>query len=188
MSIIHKILDLDLHRVKDSKSMSRVLFIETPIKKEFLPCVVSSSTKGKFLINNTMTGDGRIRSGAFECSEETLDEILPTLFEKCYELSTDRQFSNRFSSIKDAISYLRNTSGYKNQPHYGFFPTKTLSKLTKGHVIEDGILDKSCRIIYGNFKNIVFVSRPDFVGLVTRLPNNYNSILLHNIELGMAFV
>ena len=187
MSIIHKILDYDLHKIRENSSESRVLFIETPIKKEFLPCVVSSPHKGRWLINNSITSDNRLRSGAFFSSEESLDEILPGLFEKCYELSLEKQYANIFKSINTAIEYIQGTSGYKNQPHFAFLPN-SFSKTPSNRDIKDGMIGKTCRVVFGEYSRCVFVSRPDYVGLLTRLPNNYNSVAIHNVELGLAFV
>ena len=62
MSIVHKILDFDLHKSKSMGLDSRIFYIETPGKKEFLPCVVSSIDKSRFLVNNSVTKDGMIRS------------------------------------------------------------------------------------------------------------------------------
>lgn len=189
MSIIHKILDYDLHKTKNHSEVLRILMIETPGREEFLPCVVSTINKGRFLINKSITRDGKIRSGVFTSSEETLDDVLPNLFDKCYELSLNMNWENIHASFEDAYDYIKTTSGFKNLPHYVFIPDNFDDSVIKEKFEFDGsLINKSCRIHRGPFNNVVFLSRPDFVGLLTRMPNNSNSIIMHNVSLGLSFL
>lgn len=191
MSWFHKILDHDLHRSKIDGE-KRIFILEVPGRKEFLPCVVSTSDKGRFIENNSITNDNRIRTGVFEGSEEALDEILPNLFTKAYEISKIRNYSNIFGNPNQCCEYLKDTSGYKNIPNICFLPSEwsngKLKSLFKSISLEEGTLFKGCKYVLCDVKFGVFLSRPDFVGLYTRLPNNQNSIILHNIELGMSFL
>jgi len=191
MSWLHKILDHDLHKTKVGMN-SRVLLIETPGKKEFLPCVVSTADKGRFLINNSITKEGRIRSGVFEGAEESLDVIIPPLFTKAYELSIQKEYSNIFSDSQSCLSYIKDKSGFKKVPGMCFIPFSwsdvNLKRVFPGLSLEDGMINGYCKFLKIEMEFAVFLSRPDFVGLYTRLPNNQNSVILHNVEFGLAFL
>lgn len=187
MSILHKILDHDLHKSKVSDS--NILWIETPAIPEFLPSVVSSTRKGAFLVSHKLTPENRLRSGAFYSSEENLDEVIPSLFTSCYNLSIKENFPNRFDSMKAAYEYVLNSSGLKTNPCSVLVPLSDASipNLRRDFRVEDNTLNKHCKMYRFDIPFCVFLSKPDFVGLYSRLPNNYNSILVHNIKLGMSF-
>lgn len=183
MGLIHKILDFDLIRTRSS-GQSRPFWIENPGRPEFLPSVVSTVDKGRFLINRSITKDGKIRSGIFHSSEETSDEVLPNLFNKCFECSEESHFKNIFNTQNEAFLYIQEESGFKNCPMYCL-----VSDISKIEMANDGEkLNNGARIlVIPDLNHIVFLSKPDYVGLLTRMPNNYNSLIIHNIEKGIAF-
>lgn len=185
MSILHKILDYDLLRMKSSGKENRPFWVENPGRKEFLPCVVSSMDKGRFLTTNAITKDGKIRSGAFFSAEETIDEIIPELFEAAFSCSKNAKFSNLFRSHKRAFDYIADNSGYKYCPMWCI-----ASDIDKIKLENDGekILGITKILLVPDISKTVFLSKPDYVGLLTRLPGNYNSLILHNIEFGLSFV
>jgi len=181
MSLIYKILDYDLMRTRSTSNEGRPFFIENPGRKEFLPSVVSTMDKGRFLINNSITKDSKIRSGAFSSSEETIDEVLVNLFEKAFECSQSFGFKNIFTTDLEAIEYIRNESGYK------YCPMWCLTGSDSSH--DENPHNDTYKMLYViGLPRKIFLSKPDYVGLITRLPNNFNSIILHNVKSGIAFV
>jgi hypothetical protein len=188
MSILSKILDFDLHKSK--KDGARIFFIETPGIPDFLPVVVSSIDKSRFLINNSITKDNRIRSGAFISAEESIDEVIPSLLLKSLELSREK-FNNCFSTALAAYNYIKRESGFDNQPSACFIPNlwteDEIKEKLSGLNIDVDLMNSHCRIYRSNINFVCFLSKPDYVGLYTRLPGNMNSILLHNVKLGMSF-
>ena len=204
--IIHKILDHDLHRSK-SGAGARPLFIETPAHASFLPSVVSSTSWDRYLVVEKMTGDGRIRSGVFSHDADRLDEIIEPMFAAAYKLAIERKFKNIFPNPKVAFDYIQECSGTTAQPHVclipeGWTPAKLnkwagKANLQEGNLIEskkDGSPNKAltylkiCRVLHCKIEIPVFLSRPDFVGLYTQIVGGMTSILLHNIQRGVAFV
>jgi hypothetical protein len=204
--ILHKILDHDLHRSK-SGANARPLMIETPAKGNFLPAVVSSIQWDRYIVVEKMTPDGRIRSGVFSHDSDRIDEIIEPMFAAAYKLSIDRKFKNVFSNPKAAFDFIQECSGTTAQPHVCLIPdswspaklTKWAGKvnLEKGNLIEskkDGspiealTYRKVCRVLHCKISVPVFLSRPDFVGLYTQIVGGMTSILLHNVQQGMAFV
>jgi hypothetical protein len=164
---------------------NRPFWIETPGRKDFLPCVVSSMDKGRFLTTNAITKDSKIRSGAFYCAEETIDEIIPGLFEAALRCSKDAKYLNSFRSQKRAFDYISHNSGFKYCPMWCLASDINNIKLEND---EEKVLGVAKILLVPGIPKTVFLSKPDYVGLFTRLPGNYNSIILHNIEFGIAFV
>ena len=191
MPILLKLLDHELHKARSMNAEAGVLWIETPASSSFLPSIVSSHQFGRFLISRKLTAESRLRSGTFQSSEETIDQVIPSLFNTAYELSALEKFPNIFSSSKESYKHIQDSSGQKGQPHACLVPSSLsdaeLGRIFKGMHYEDDTLNKTCRVYKFDLDKIVFLSRPDFVGLYTRLPNNYSSILLHNISLGIGF-
>lgn len=204
--IIHKILDHDLHRSK-SGSNARPLWIETPAKANFLPAIVSSIQWDRYITVERMTPDGRIRSGVFSHDSDRIDEIIDPMLTAAYELSTKRKFKNIFSNPKAAFDYIQECSGTTAQPHVCLIPESwNKAKLEKwagkanldeGNLIESKkdrspnkalTYRKICRVLYCKVSLPVFLSRPDFVGLYTQIVGGLTSILLHNVQQGIAFV
>ena len=204
--ILYKILDHDLHRSKSGIG-ARPLFIEIPAKSDFLPSIVSSTSWDRYLVVEKMTADGRIRSGVFTHDADRIDEIIAPMFAAAYKISYERGFKNIFSNPKAAFYYIQECSGTTAQPHFCLIPeewnqTKLnkwagKAKLQEADLIEskkDGNPNKAltylkiCRVLYCKIEIPVFLSRPDFVGLYTQIAGGMTSILLHNIQKGIAFV
>lgn len=188
MHLIQKILEADLLRYKNAASLP--LFIEVPSKKEFLPSVVSASRPDKFLESNRLTPESSIRVGVFSYDGAHLDDMLVSLFDTAYQISSQRAFGNIFKSVKEASSYIKKTSGLSNFPQQVIYP-KSLSdnKLNQlGAKIDSYGSALSMKWNPTSVSRIVILSRPDFVGVFHSLGRDHYSVLLHNLRLGLAFV
>ena len=108
-----------------------------------------------------------------------------------YNLSIVKESGNIFSKSEDSYRYVKESSGMNGQPHVCLVPNEipenNLKKIFKKLNYDGFRINKTCTIMTTTFNKIVFLSRPDFVGLLTRLPNNYNSIIIHNIVYGLSF-
>lgn len=185
--IIESILEYDLH--KSGGKSRHPLILEIPAKIEFLPAVVSSSRSNKFIVTNSITKDNRIRTGIFRYDNENLDVFLKPMFDAALECSRSFGFQNIFSDLKSACKYIAEKSGIASQPHVILIPS---SYSTEKRVSILGEADESkkygiSKIVVADVSNVVVLSRPDFVGLLTRFDTGV-SLLLHNINLGIAFV
>lgn len=200
MILLH-LLDHDLHKSRDR---SRVpLWLETPARREFLPCLISSSRAGRFLTNRHLTPDGRIKSGIFDHDSDRMDDLLRSLVSAAYDLSIHESWPNVHASPSAAFEYVRAQSGMKTQPHMLLVPEKWTNKrisewsdgevhypsLSKGPgtpgsvpVFRDGCRVQPCKVDIP-----VFCSRPDFVGLYTQFVGGKASIILHNVRNGLGF-
>lgn len=184
--IIETILEYDFH--KSSGKDRHPLLLEIPAKLDFLPAVVSSSRPNKFIVTNSITKDNRIRTGVFQYRDENLDVFLKPLFDCAYDCSVNYGFPNRFKKIDEAMKYIVNSSGMNSQPHIILVPN-TFSKETRIDLFgePDGLKYKNSRLVNCDISHAVLLSRPDFVGMLTRFESGI-SIVLHNVKLGVAFL
>ena len=187
--ILLKILDHDLLRSKSEQS--NPIMLEIPAKPEFLPSIVSSTHPGKFIVVRRLTADNRIRSGVFKYDQDSIDNVLPDMFQLSYDLSVLENWNNVFKNPDDAFKYVSNNSGFKSQPHVCLIPSswshdRTVKTFGKNKITNDKFNGISS-FLYCNVKFPVFLSRPDFVGLYTQFMGGMSSILLHNIRYGMSF-
>lgn len=205
MGILTRILDHDLHR---SRSGARAIpyMIEIPVPLGSFPVIISN-TRGGFIINSKSTGN-LSRVGIFDHDSDKIDDLIPSMFEACFQLSKSHNFKNLFKNPFDAFDYVNDTSGLENQPHVCLVPStwgnqkiqKWLGKSgTKRDIEEDGKSDsitvvprisfkKVCRMLECEVKTPVFLSRPDLVGMYTQFMGSGAAIILHNVRHGMAFV
>ena len=177
-----------------NRGSQNALFIEMSIPPEFFPSIVSSA-RGSFLISRHQHPGGVIRVGVFN-PYGRLDDFIPPLFEKALQFSTTDKFPNVFRDSRSAFDYVRTESGEEDCPRFvlipsewkaakirSFFGTGNLKKEKENHTYM-----KVCKVIpVVDLKFPVFLSRPDYVGVLNTFGSN-RSILLHNVEKGMAFV
>jgi len=188
MNLIFKLLENDLIKSKQFNSIP--LFVEVPCKKEFLPCVVSASRPDKFLEVSRLTAEDKIRTGVFKYDSANLDLILGPLFQLAYHVCKTKQHGNIFNDVKSATNYIRKQSGIQTMPQNVLYPQSMLeADLEKLSVKLDAYSTHS-KIKWNpaNVSVITVLSRPDFVGLVQGLGHGHYSVLLHNLQLGIAFV
>lgn len=105
-------------------------------------------------------------------------------------------FRNSFTgedAAKKAFAYLQENSGLKFQPHICLVPSSWDEKSAiaffgkKDYDLSKRKFAKCCRVIFHDVPMPVFFSRPDMVGMYTQFMNGGAAILLHNVELGLAF-
>jgi len=193
MTVLEQILDRD-----HSPGMSAYM-LEIPASKEFLPCIVSN-TKNNFLVSNRLTSDLKLRCGFFNVPNSGLDVLLPLLMQTAYDLSVKQLWGNRFKSISKAHGYVSEASSLAGQPHCLLFPDSwgedSLFELcddgdltrADGDIISLPWLYKSfTRVIFCPVQFAVFLSRPDYVGLL-HTSGDFAAIVLHNVEFGMSFL
>ena len=186
--ILLKILDHDLHRSRTGSAIPFML--EIPGKPEFLPAIVSSTRAEKFLVSKRMTDDGRIRTGVFSHSQDTIDSVISNMVSTAYDLSVSEKWNNIFHTPAECFRAISDSSGSKSQPHACLVPSSwkpsAVSKFF-GKSLSEGRFMKVCRVFPCDVPFPVFLSRPDFVGLYTQLAGGMSSIILHNVKEGMAF-
>jgi len=199
--IIESILEVD--SVSPTQKMSSNSFmVETPSLPSFVPSVIST-TRGNFIVVSKMFEGNRIRSGVFSHPHSRIDEIIGPLFKACYDFSIKNGLENVFSDPSSAFSHITESSGSEYQPHSVLIPSdwdhdKLVSWAGNDNLtIESGGEDSVdirpwkfrmiCNIKYCNVDLPVFLSRPDFVGLYYFFAGDLNSVVLHNLEFGMAF-
>lgn len=104
-------------------------------------------------------------------------------------------FANSFSgpeAARRAFDYLRENSGLKAQPHACLVPDswdekKVSSFFGKEYDRGRRKFRECCRVVSHDVPMPVFFSRPDMVGMYTQFMGGGAALLLHNVELGMAF-
>ncbi len=103
----------------------------------------------------------------------------------------ENSFSGRGSAAK-AFAYVQAKSGLKAQPHACLVPVSWSEKKASsffGKEYEPGKrkFRRCCRVIFHDVPMPVFFSRPDMVGMYTQFLSGGAAIILHNVELGLAF-
>lgn len=191
--LILKILDSDLHRARATSASKIPFSIMIPDKRACQFPVLVSSTRGKF-IKRTKLVEGAHPCGIFPFDSDRLDDIIGPMIEAAYELSVTEKWKNVYKNPAQAFDYIQKASGTTVQPHSCLVPrawSDTVLKKWGGKdlVIGDGVevYKKTCRVYRCGTTIPVFLSRPDFVGLLTQFVGGLTSILLHNIQQGMAF-
>lgn len=104
-------------------------------------------------------------------------------------------FMNSFSgpdAAARAFEYVRKNSGLLAQPHACLIPSswdekKASSFFGKEYDPEQRKFFGCCRVIFHDVPIPVFFSRPDMVGMYTQFMGGGAAVLLHNVELGLAF-
>ena len=188
--LILKILENDLHRSKNA--LATPLIVEIPAFPEFLPSLVSNS-RGKFLVSEKLTRDNRIKVGVFRHDSEKMDEIIPTMLSSALELSRAESWKNVFGldGVKNAFEYIKKESNLPAQPHVCLVPSSwerdRLSKIFGVKAVGLMKYRRFCRIIQIDIPFIVFLSKPDMVGMYTHFLGGPSAILLHNIRRGISF-
>lgn len=174
--VLDQILHIDLYRSK-SETEKKLLLYDVPVKPEFLPSVVSSPTYGKFITCRKISKDGYIRTGIFDVGND-LDLCIPSLFNHVIDLCKTDSLGNVFPTFDLAREYIQESSGMSSQPHAMIVHP---SNEEKYKAVFKG------KLFVSDVKYSVLLSRPDFVGLYTMFLGGYGSLILHNIQLGMAF-
>lgn len=198
--IVEEIFDVD--SASPMQKISTLSFmIETPSLPNFIPAVVST-TRGNFIHVNKLYEGKKIRSGIFSHPHSRIDEMIGSIFLSCFELSEKMEYENIFSNPLDAFDHVKKSSGSEYQPHILLIPSTwdedkllywSTDNLTRKEVGDGEInifpykFKDFCNIKYCSVHIPVFLSRPDFVGLYYSFTENLNSVVLHNIEFGMAF-
>lgn len=189
--ILESLLENYMMGTRDSKN---ALFIEMSIPSEFFPSIVSSA-RGSFLISRHQHPGGIIRVGVFNPYGK-LDDFIPSLFEKALQFSASDGFSNIFTSAGPAFDYVRSESEEQDCPRVvlipgswkapkirTFFGSGDLKKTDAGYIYRD-----ICKVVpVPDLSHPVFLSRPDYVGILNYFGSS-RSILLHNVQKGLAFV
>jgi len=193
--LIIKILDHDLHRARAGSASKIPFSIMIPDNRKVpsrFPVLVSS-TRGKF-IRRTKLVEGAHPCGIFPHDSDRLDDIIGPMFEAAYELSVAEGWKNVHKTAAQAFDHVQKSSGTTVQPHLCLVPRSWSDAVLKkwggkNLSIGDGIetYRKTCRVYRCGTTIPVFLSRPDFVGLLTQFVGGMSSILLHDIERGMAF-
>lgn len=185
-----KILENDLHR---SKSESAVpLIVEVPARPEFLPALVSNST-GAFLVSRRLTSESRIRVGVFSHDPDKIDQCIGPMLQAALALSHEEGWPNVFGQGKfhDAFDYIKSQSGMPAQPHACLVPDSwPQDRIAKAFRTNANVMKyrQYCRVIAADVPCVVFLSKPDMVGLYTHFHGvNSGALLLHNVKKGMAF-
>jgi hypothetical protein len=165
--------------------------VEVPARPEFLPAIVSS-TRGKFLVSRRLTNDGKINVGVFDYDSEKVDELIPSMMAAACELSMKEKWNNVFGprAIKTAFEYVSKQSHLPAQPHVCVVPSSwsdTKFEKTFGMKNTGSRYQKYCNMVRVDIPFVVFLSKPDMVGLYTHFLNGPASILLHNVRRGMSF-
>lgn len=182
MSDLHRVLSFEF--LKGSQSKIPVS-IGTQFQVPSFPMVVSN-TKGKFVDVNRAGRDGSVLAGVFVASELNLDYILPDLFKKAFEASKKNNLKNVFKNFDHAYSHIFESSGGLTP---SFIVSKSFSFLKKNKNFDEmtGKFGKTDTILSDRMECSVVCSRPDFVGQLTSFNTSSHSIILHNLELGLAF-
>ncbi len=197
--ILQKVLDVNFHGKRNSDNSGRPLFIELSIPSTFLPVIVSSVKFDRYILVNKVSSGGTIRSGIFNYDPDRIDEILGPLFSFAFKTSEKLKLNNIFSSATKARNYIKKTSGDDLYPNIALIPNsmdeESLKKIFKNSLIPPSSgenryfsLDKKCNLIHCNVSNIIFLSKPDYVGLLTQISGGMTSVLLHNLEKGFSFL
>lgn len=193
--ILTKVLENDFHRGKPGIVP---YMIEVPASADFLPAVVSN-TRGDFLaVTKMVTGEDvpRIRVGIFEHEPEKIDLMIFPFVKVAFDLSKANKWENVFcgkTSADSAFKYIRKQSALDNQPHACLVPIewstdKVLNFLRRKKLTVPEIrFKKCCRVVSCNTPLPVFLSRPDYVGMMTYFAGGSFGIVLHNVRRGMAF-
>lgn len=196
MSVLRKILENDLHRSKSTVS-ARPLILDIPCNESFIPSVISSSSHDKFLVSKKIAknnGISYIRTGVFKHEFEKIDDVITNLFMKAYEVSVEYGYANVFTSVDKAKKRIKKCSCDDAQPHIALIPKNLtdarLKSLFRGVKVTDkAVLHGTCSLIKcHDMDKIMFLSKPEYVGMYTQFLGDFASIILHNIELGIAFV
>lgn len=192
--LMMKILENDLHRSKRDGAVP--LFIEVPALANFLPAIVSDA-RGGFLTSRRMTGEGRIRVGVFNKAYSSMDKIVKPMLKAALDLSVEEKWPNVFmeGDVSSAFDYVQKHSCMPFQPHVCLVPRPWSEKhmlriFGQDLTIIGGIIKyrERCRIIRTDTPSIVFLSRPDMVGLCTRFHGStFAAVILHNIKKGISF-
>ncbi len=105
-------------------------------------------------------------------------------------------FKNSFTgdgAARAAFEHVQKNSGLKFQPHACLIPSSWDEKTAfsffgkKDYEPVKRKFSKCCRVIFHDVPMPVFFSRPDMVGMYTQFMNGGAAIILHNVELGLAF-
>jgi hypothetical protein len=194
--ILLRLLDHDLHRTRQNLQ-AVPLWIETPAKPGFLPAIISGSKmdipEKRFLVSRKLTQDSKLRSGVFKYDSDRIDEVIGDMLHAAYDLSVKENWPNVFrgkGQLKNAFEYVQKKCGMKAQPHLCLIPegpgVASFNKAA-GKDVVDGVYRKVCRTTPCKVAFPVFCSRPDFVGMYTQFVGGRSSILLHNVQNGLAF-
>jgi hypothetical protein len=111
------------------------------------------------------------------------------------EVKVSGTYENSFvgpGAAQEALSYIRKNSGLKAQPHACLVPDSWDGKRIKSffgkeYDPKERKFAACCRVISHDVPMPVFFSRPDMVGMYTQFMNGGAAIILHNVELGLAF-
>ena len=204
--IITSILENDLHRSKEDGPQP--LMVEIPTTRKFVPCVISTA-HGQFVIARKLfEHNGKLysRIGIFDFDQSKADLLVGDMFDAAYKLSVEMGWNNVIKNdgpvvgredIKRGFHHVMRAAGVMAQPSVCLIP-ENLKKDTIEDLFDDGTLIKDnlgvykyhkyCRLVKSNVTNVVFLSRPDFVGMYTHFLSGGVGFLLHNIELGMSFI
>ena len=189
-----KILENDLHRSKNESAVP--LIVDVPASKNFLPALVSNAL-GKFLVSRKLTSDNYIRVGVFKHDPDKIDQMIPEMVSSALDLSKSEKWKNVFNgvgqeTISKAFEYIVKKSAVPAQPHVCLIPRPWERDRVEEIFGAQGNLLKYrryCNIIQVDIDFVVFLSKPDFVGMYTHFLGNsgFSAILMHNVKNGMAF-
>jgi hypothetical protein len=105
-------------------------------------------------------------------------------------------FENSFTgkgAARAAFEHVQKSSGLRFQPHVCLVPSSWDEKAAfaffgkKDYEPAKRKFSECCRVIFHDVPMPVFFSRPDMVGMYTQFLNGGASVILHNVELGLAF-
>lgn len=135
-----------------------------------------------------------LASGVFDHDSDRVDSVLGDLFSVALDLCVSDELGNVFdgeSGLSKSFSYVQKSSGMKIQPHVclvpAWDPSRIASVFGSDYEPSSRRFRRHCRVISCDVAVPVFLSRPDLVGLYTQFMGGGASIVLHNVQHGMAF-
>jgi hypothetical protein len=141
-------------------------------------------------------GPNTVAAGIFKPTTDDIDDILPLLMQEALNLSIAYKFKNIFTGPKAgdrAFSFIRDSAATESQPHAVLIPrgmpTSVMLKFLGSRNFDEKLLRyrKTCAVVSCDVPAVIFCSRPDFVGLLTRFHDKSVGFVLHNVKHGLAF-
>lgn len=206
--LLTEILDHDLHRSRGGAVSAYAIHV--PVPPDCFPAIVSN-TRGDFVVSPGLNTETRLAAvGVFECNSDKLDSYVGPMLSAAFTLSSGgsyfivkkkqkRKYKGRYKNsfsgpgaAQAALSHIRKNSGLKAQPHTCLVPSSWDAARASAFFGEEFDPAKRrfsgcCRVVFHDVPMPTFFSRPDMVGMYTQFLGGGAAVILHNVELGLAF-